>query len=282
VQTLNTCKEDEMTKQFIRTWSAAGIVAAMLTQLAVAQQMPRTTKEQIAGTAAVRTEKLNGTVVVVDGNKLVVRMASGDIRYFEPPESRKFLIDGEELKVQQLKPGTKLQAAVTTTTTPITERTTTIGTGKVWHVAGNNVIITLPNGENRQYKVDNNYKFVVGGQKASVFDLKKGMVINAEKIVEVPRTELATDVAVTGQAPPAPKPVVAETRRAPEPPTSPPPAPTPASEPAPAPRQVAQAAPFPAPAPAPAKLPDTASPFPLIGIVGLVLAGVGFARLGSR
>jgi hypothetical protein len=270
-----------MTKKFIRTWSAAGIAAAMLTQLAVAQQMPRTTKEQIAGTAAVTTEKLNGTVVVVDGNKLVVRMASGDIRYFEPPESRKFLIDGEELKVQQLKPGTKLQATVTTRTTPITERTTTIGTGKVWHVSGNSVIITLPNGENRQYKVDSNYRFVVGGQKASVFDLKKGMVINAEKIVEVPRTELATDVAVTGQAPPAPRPVVAETRTTPEPRTSPP-APAPAPEPAPAPQQVAQAAPAPAPDPAPATLPDTASPFPLIGIVGLVLAGVGFARLGGR
>jgi hypothetical protein len=241
--------------------------------------MPRTTKQQIAGTAAVKTEKLSGTVVVVEGNKLVVRMASGDIRYFEPPESRKFLIDGKELNVHQLKPGTRLHAAVTTTTTPITERTTTIGTGRVWHVAGNNVIITLPNGENRQYKVDSNYKFIVGGQKASVSDLRKGMVINAEKIVEEPRTELATDIAVTGQAPPEPRPVVAETRRTPEPRTSPA-APTPAPEPAPAPRQVAQAAP--APAPTPAKLPDTASPFPLIGIVGLMLTGIGFAGLRSR
>jgi len=271
-----------MTKTFGRSWPAAGIAAAMFAQLAVAQQMPRTTKEQIAGTATVRTEKLSGTVVVVEGNKLVVRMASGDIRYFEPPESRKFRIDGRELNVHQLKPGTRLQATVTTTTTPITERTTTIGTGKVWHVAGNNVIITLPNGENRQYKVDSNYKFIVGGQKASVSDLRKGMVINAEKIVEVPRTELATDVAVTGQAPPEARPVVAETRRAPEPRSAPEPAPAPAPEPAPAPRQVAQAAP--APVPAPAELPDTASPFPLAGATGLMLIAASFVvhRLRSR
>src|SRR6185295_981266 len=105
-----------------------------------------------------------------------------------------------------LKPGTKLTATVTTTKTPVTERTTTIGTGKVWWVAGNTVIITLPNNENRMYKVNDNYHFKVDGKDASVHDLRKGMVIAAEKIVESPKAELATNVAVTGEAPPAPQP----------------------------------------------------------------------------
>jgi hypothetical protein len=251
-----------MTSKLTRTFLGAGIAFTFAT-FTVAQQMPRTTKQDIAGASTVKTEKLSGTVVVVDGNKLVVRMSSGDIRYFEPPASRRFTVDGQDLTVSDLKPGTKLQATVTTTTTPITERTTTVGTGKVWHVAGTNVILTLPNGENRQYKVDSNYKFNVNGQPATVFDLRKGMVVAAEKIVEVPRTEFATNVAVMGQAPAAPAPVVAQTR------------------PAPAPVQQAAAAPAPAPmqepaaAPAP-KMPDTASPFPLAGALGAALIGASF------
>ena len=256
-----------MTSKLTRTFLGAGVALMFATSI-VAQQMPRTTKQDIAGASTVKTEKLSGTVVVVDGNKLIVRMSSGDIRYFEPPESRRFTVDGQELTVRDLKPGTKLQATVTTTTTPITERTTTVGTGKVWHVAGYNVILTLPNGENRQYKVDGNYKFKVNGQQATVFDLKKGMVVAAEKIVEVPRTEFATKIAVTGQAPAALAPVVAQSRSAPAATAAAPAAP-PANAPS-TPAPVEQAA-----APAPT-MPDTASPFPLAGILGAALIGTSF------
>lgn len=82
----------------------------------------------------------------------------------------------------------------------------------MWYVARPNIILTLPNGENRQYKVKDDYKFIVDGQKASVYDLRKGMVVKAEKIVEAPLVELTQHVAVTGSAlpPPAPKTEVAQ------------------------------------------------------------------------
>lgn len=253
-------------------WTGLG-VAVILTQFAFAQQMPRTTKQEIAGQANVKTEKLSGTVLTVDGNKLVVRTSSGDIRYFEPPESRRFIVDGKELTVHQLKPGTKLTATVTTTTTPVTERTTTIGTGKVWFVSGNSVIITLPNNENRQYKVADSYRFTVDGKPASVHELRRGMTINAQKIVEEQKTLLASDVVVTGQAPPEPKPKpeVAQTRPAePEPA-----APAPAPEPAPAPAQVAQAE-------QPSRLPESGSPLPLVGAVGLLSIAASFGLRALR
>ena len=120
---------------------------------AVAQQGPQTTKEIVKGAASVTTEQLHGTVEYVEGNTLVVRMANGALREFNVPEIRKFIIDGQEKTVHDLKPGTKLNATVTTTTTPITERTTTVGTGTVFWVAGKTVILTLPNGENKQYTV---------------------------------------------------------------------------------------------------------------------------------
>ena len=204
-----------------------------------------------------------------------MKMSTGEVREFHTPESRRFIIDGKELTTGELKPGTKLTATVTTTTTPVMDRTTTIGTGKVWWVNGNTVIVTLPNNENRMYKVNDNYRFMVGGQPASVHDLRQGMIISAEKIVEEPRTEIATDTVVTGTAPP---PVVAQAppRQQPAAPKpSAPPARAPAPPPTPEPKQVAQAAP-PPPQAAPAKpahLPATASDLPLIGFVGLCLVG---------
>jgi LPXTG-motif cell wall-anchored protein len=234
------------------------------------KQMPKTTTEKIHNSTTASTHSLTGTVQYVEGNTLVVKMAGGDIRSFTPPDSRKFMIDGQELTVHDLKPGTRLHAQVTNTQTSVTDRTTTVGEGKVWYVAGPNVILTLPNGENRQYKVKDDYRFMVDGKKATVFELRKGMVVKAEKIVETPRVELAQDVAVTGTAP-KPKAEVAAA------------APAPTPTPAPAMKRVAKAEPAPAPAPEPAapapepaatptKLPKTGSPLPLMG-----LAGLGFA-----
>src|SRR3954454_11838966 len=243
---------------------STAIVFTAASAMAMAQQaMPKTTSEQMRGESSVKSEQLSGTVVAVEGNDLLVRMSSGGFRNFIVPESRTFTIDGHDVSVHDLKPGTRLTATITTTTTPVTERTTTIGTGKVWYVSGNTVIITLPNNENRMYKVSEDYKFNVHGQPASVHDLRKGMVISAEKIVEAPRTEVAANTTVTGHAPPPPKAVVAE-------------APAPARpEPAPA-----AAAPAPAPAPTevaesklPDKLPKTGSELPLACIAGVLFIG---------
>ena len=258
----------------INRFAALVIAGAMVATLSAQQdKMPKTSKESIPGTPSVKTEKLHGTVVYAEGNDLVVKMSTGEVREFHTPESRRFNIDGKEVTTSELKPGTKLSATITTTRTPVIDRTTTIGTGKVWWVSGNTVIITLPNNENRTYKVNDNYRFNVNGAPASVHDLRKGMVISAQKIVEEPRAEIATNTEVTGSAPPPP--VVAQ---APPPPPKPSAAPAPAPPPArtPAPTQVAQAAPppsVPEPAPAPKNMPKTASNLPLIGIIGLCLIG---------
>src|SRR4051794_23127207 len=190
--------------------TTAMVFTAVSATVMANQDMPKTTSEQIKGQSSVKTEQMSGTVVAVEGNDLLVRMSSGGFRNFIVPESRTFTIDGQDVSVHDLKPGTRLQATITTTTTPVTERTTTIGSGKVWYVSGNTVIVTLPNNENRMFKVSEDYKFNVHGQPASVHDLRKGMVVAAEKIVEEPSTEVASNTTVTGHPPPPPKPVVAE------------------------------------------------------------------------
>jgi len=247
-------------------------------------QMPKTTKQAVIGSSATTTQEVNGTVLAVEGGTLVCRLSTGEIRSFTPPEGRRFIIDGKEVGLSDLKVGTKLHATVSTTKTSITDRTTTVGTGKVWFVSGNTVILTLPNNENRMYKVAPDYKFIVDGQKAGVHDLRKGMTVSAEKIVEEPRVEIASNTTVTGSAPPPPRPVVAAAPAA-EPASSS--AAAPARAPAPA-----RAAPAPAPAaaepvstaaaaPAPA-LPKTGSPLPLIGLLGFLCTGASLAIRRTR
>ena len=63
------------------------------------------------------------------------------------------------------------------------------------------VILTLANGENKEYKVPDSFRFVVEGKPASVHELKQGMKVTATKIIEEPQTEISTETKVTGKAP---------------------------------------------------------------------------------
>ena len=258
--------------------------------LVATAQMPSTTKSSIPGQATVQTETLSGTVVAIDGNHLAVRMSTGGMRTFDVKPGARATVDGKEIGIEDLKVGTELTATYTTTTTPITDRTVTVGTGRVWHVQGNTVILTLPNGENRMYKVKDDYKFTIeGNKKATVFDLRKGMVISAEKIVEEPRTEIATNRKVTGTAPPPAQPrsqPEPRTELAPAQPHTPPPVPEPE-----APRAKAAAPPVerapatPAAGPiepaqtAPAEEPPTGGLVLLGGLTLLLISFFGFRKL---
>jgi hypothetical protein len=180
---------------------AIGITVAVLF-LAVTLSAQTTKKEEVAGVAKVTTEKITGEVVQVEGNHLLARMPGGQYRMFTIQPGRQFIIDGQSKQLSDLRPGTVLTATATTTTASVTERTTTITSGTVWFVSGNKLIVTLDNGENREFTVPDDFKFNVEGNKeATVRDLRKGMKISATKIVSEPRTQITTDVVVTGQAP---------------------------------------------------------------------------------
>ncbi len=253
------------------------IITVLFLVAAIAVAQPTTTKATTSTGSSSVNSQLEGTVVAADGNNVVVKMSSGEIRHFVAPEGRRALIDGKEVAAKDLKIGTKLKATITTTTTSLMDRTTTVGTGKVFFVSGPNLILTLPNGENRQYKVKSDYKFTVEGKPATVFDLRKGMIVSAQKIVEEPRIVVAANTVVTGELPPPVKTEVAAV-------------PAIKPKPVPAPEPVAKPAPAPAPAPAPVaeapptRLPKTASPLPLIGLCGFLLTAGSLVsmRLGRR
>jgi len=88
------------------------LLAAIVSRLALAQQ---TTAERVRGSATVSTSQVKGEVVQVEGNDLLVKLSTDDLKTFHVPETRKFHIDGKELSVHDLQPGTTLTATVKTT-----------------------------------------------------------------------------------------------------------------------------------------------------------------------
>jgi len=189
-----------------------------------------------------------GTVLNHYDNHLVVKMADGEVRDVEIPEGFMFNVDGEEVPLSALKPGTKLTASVATTTTPKTVQVTEVRNVEVVRRDGQTIITRDENGKMHQYrKVPENIKLMADGKEIRYSDLYAGMKLNAY-IVHEERIEVTEqDIAVAGTAPAAPA--------------------APAAKPAPAPVAV------------PAVLPKTGSSLPLAGLTGiaLLMIAVGIA-----
>ncbi len=238
-------KEKGMGHRFI---PAAAFVSVAFCLSASAQV--QTSTETAKGTATQQIQVERGEVAYVSGNDLVVKMADGTLRHFpNVPDSARVTVDGKELSVHDLKPGMHLQRTITTTTIPKVVTTTQTVTGKIWQISPpSSVILTLEDGTNQRFTIPKGQKFNVDGKMVDAWGLRKGMSINATKVVEEPITQVQQHAKVTGTMPP------------------PPPAP-----PADVPIIVAVAGPAPAaaaPEAAPTALPKTASDLPLLGLVG--------------
>ena len=215
-----------------------------------------------AGAASKVAKVVRGEVVYVSGNDLVVKMEDGEIRHVTVPAGATATVDGKTITVEDLKPGMKLEKTIVTTTTPKTITEVKTVTGTVFHVSPpTTVILTMENNQNQQFKIPKGQKFNVDGRMVDAFELRKGMKVSATKVVETPITEVTERARVSGTGPPPPPPppvdlpiLIAE--------TAPAPAPAPAAE------------------PAPAELPTTASPLPLLGLLG-VLSMAGGLGLGK-
>jgi hypothetical protein len=243
-------------------------LAFMLVGTAMAQDTSTTSTAQ-SGQPTMATEVKSGEVVYVSGNDLVVKLDDGQVRHVVVPDTTTVNVDGKDLTVHDLKPGMHLSRTITTTSTPTTVTTVRTIKGKVWHVnPPNTVILTLADGTNKQYKVPKGQMFEMDGEKHDVFDLRQGMVISANVVTEVPEDVQTSSRSVTGT--PAPETPPAEAVLLIEEPTPAEPAQPQAAESAQR-QEVAQST--------AAALPQTASPVPLVGLLGLLSVGMG---LGIR
>jgi hypothetical protein len=223
----------------------------------------QTTTSETSGQATHQVSVEHGTVVHVDGNDLFVRMEDGSMRHIpNVPESARATVDGREVGIHDLKPGMKLEHTITTTSTPKTVTTVQTVTGKVFHVTPpSRVILRLEDGTSQSFTIPKGQKFNINGQMVDAWGLKKGMNVNATKVVEAPVNVVTREKKLTGSMPPPPDP------------------------PADAPILLAAATPPPAPAAeAPAEvaakeLPHTGSALPFVGLLGLLCIGLS---LGIR
>lgn len=221
--------------------------------LAVAQTQPSAT----ATTTTTSTTLKSGVVVYVSGNTLVTKESDGVTREHTVPPGFTFQMGGKNVTLADLKPGDKISAVITETQTVQEVTATRVVNGKVIdNVQGNAIVVQNAKGQLVTYTTKDaegrDIKIIQNGKEIPLSSLKKGDRLTATIVTKYP-PQVSTERQVTAKV------------------TPPPPAPAP-TEPA---------APVVAAAPKPAKLPKTASPLPLVGLLGglLVLAGAG---LGLR
>jgi len=182
--------------------SRLGIMTLVAVFATAAGLWAQTTTTKEAGTPDTKTEKITGEVVMVDNSTLLARMQpSGQYRMFNIQPGQQFIIDGKSKQLTDLTPGTVLSATATTTTQPITVRTTTVTNGTVWWVQGNYVVLSLENGTTKEYTVPDSFTFTSEGKPATVKDLRKGMKVSATKIVAEPTAQISREIAITGTGP---------------------------------------------------------------------------------
>ncbi len=177
--------------------------AAALTLVAAgASAQDTTTTHRNSGVSQFQADVRNAQIVYVEGNDLVLKLEDGKLEHLVVPSNEKFIINGQELTVSELKAGTKLTQTVVTTTTPHYVKTIRVLKGKVWHVnAPGSIILSLPDGTNHLYKVPSHAKFNVNGKPKSVFDVKKGMTLEATIVTDEEQTVVEKSKSTLGYAP---------------------------------------------------------------------------------
>lgn len=146
----------------------------------------------------------NAEVIHISGHDVVVELENGKFELLSLPKDFKFHVDGKDLTIHQLTPGTRITQEIHTVSTP--QEVTTLRTvnGKVWHLSGRHVILAFPDGKNKQYTVRDGVVFNINGEEKTVYDLRKGMEISATVVTIAPQQTVTTHTVVTGQAPPRP------------------------------------------------------------------------------
>jgi hypothetical protein len=180
----------------------AGAIVLVMAFIGMAAAQDSTVTTIAHGQPSYDTKVKNAEIVYVEGNDLVLKLENGRVEHLIVPDSDKFTIDGNEVSVHELVPGTKLTQTITTTTTPRYVNKVRTIEGKVWHVsAPKSLILSLPDNTNQIFSVPNDAKFTVNGPEKTVFDLKKGMNIKATIVTDEEHTVIENNKIAVGQAP---------------------------------------------------------------------------------
>jgi LPXTG-motif cell wall-anchored protein len=143
-----------------------------------------------ASTAAAQqstsTEVRAFEVVAVDGNRVVVKGQRGTQEYTVPDDFR-VTVDGRQVSVRELQPGMKGTATITTTTTVKPVHVTEVRNGEVMQVVGNSIIVRGQNGIHMYSEADatrRGIRIVKDGRPVNFTDIRRGDRLTATIITE--------------------------------------------------------------------------------------------------
>ena len=141
-----------------------------------------------------------GTVVYVSGNDLIVRMEDNQLKYFSVPSYYQFTIDGKQVSVHDLKPGTKLTQTITTTI--VEQSVTDVRTVDAKILEVKPPYLTFAMGDTiKRVKVPDGTLFTIDGKQMMLPDLKEGMRVKGTVATTVPTSGYVTATKVTGKTP---------------------------------------------------------------------------------
>lgn len=223
-------------------------IAACLLSLALAPVALAQTATTTESTSVSQQVK-RGEVQAVYGNKVVMKEADG-LHEYTVPEGFKFQLDGKDVGVDQIKPGMMIGALITDKVTTRQVTITRVASGTVMQVAPGGIVVKDEKGDLKSYNFKdaegNDLYYIKDGKEVSARSVKKGERLSGTFVTTLPPQQISQR-SVKAKAV----------------------APAPASEP------VAVAA-------APARLPKTASPLPLVGLLAALSAGIALTLRAAR
>jgi LPXTG-motif cell wall-anchored protein len=212
-----------------------------------------------AQSSATTTESKTFDIIAVDGNRLVVKLPEGTKELVVPADFR-FTVNGQPLSVQELKPGMKGTATITTTTTVTPVTVTEVKNGTVARATGGSIIVQTAEGYKMFTQGDVDKRGVTilrDGRAVTVAELREGNKLTATIVTSQPpkivtEKEVQLTPAAAGAAPRA--------------------------------SGGGSTSAGAAESSAPETLPKTASPMPLLGLLGAasLVTGMGLTALRRR
>ena len=197
-----------------------------------------------------KSRNISGVVETVAGNKVVLREADG-LHEYNPPAGFKFQLDGRDVGVDEIKPGMSINAVVTDKVITRRVTVTRVESGTVAQVAPGGIVLKDENGTLKSYnfkdKAGNDIYFARDGKEVPLRSVKVGDRLSGTFVTTLPAQQISQRSAVAQ-----------------------------ATEPSPAPEPTAVAA------ATPRKLPKTASPLPLIGLLAALSAGIALSLRAAR
>jgi len=230
---------------FLRSAVAASVLSLSLGSAGLAQT-------SVTSSTVTKQTVRTGTIQTISGNKVTVQEADG-VREVTVPDGFKFQVNGQDVGLDQLKPGMTVTAVITDQVTTRHVTVTKVLHGTVVQVAPGGFVVLDPKHNYVSYdftdKEGNDLYFLAAdGQEDSLRDVKVGDRLTGTIVTRLPPQVIDERIVqASAVAPPAP----------------------------PAPPVVAVATPS-------KKLPRTASPLPLIGLLGALSAGIALTLRRAR